>query len=109
MRPCACRLRIDHAAQTASPHRRLAAFSITGRLSQPDAGGRKRKQERMALRPVSAAALLLPAVPAQTDPIEDFYRGKTLRMLIGYGPGGGYDSTAGWSAEFLPLFPGQSR
>ena len=48
------------------------------------------------------AALCLSAVPAQAEPIEDFYRGKTLRMLIGYGPGGGYDIYGRLVAEFLP-------
>jgi tripartite-type tricarboxylate transporter receptor subunit TctC len=41
-------------------------------------------------------------VPVQAEPIEDFYRGKTLRMLIGYGPGGGYDIYGRLVAEFLP-------
>ena len=47
------------------------------------------------VRTISAliCAVLAMASSPQTkaDPIEDFYRGKTLRMLIGYGPGGGYD------------------
>ena len=49
-----------------------------------------------------AAAIFLSAMPAQAEPIEDFYRGKTLRMLIGYGPGGGYDIYGRLVAEFLP-------
>jgi tripartite-type tricarboxylate transporter receptor subunit TctC len=49
-----------------------------------------------------AAAIVLSAVSAQAEPIEDFYRGKTLRMLIGYGPGGGYDIYGRLVAEFLP-------
>jgi tripartite-type tricarboxylate transporter receptor subunit TctC len=49
-----------------------------------------------------AAAVFLSALPAQAEPIEDFYRGKTLRMLIGYGPGGGYDIYGRLVAEFLP-------
>src|SRR5471030_2429247 len=49
-----------------------------------------------------AAAILLSALPAQAEPIEDFYRGKTLRLLIGYGPGGGYDIYGRLVAEFLP-------
>ena len=49
-----------------------------------------------------AAAILLSAVPAQAEPVADFYRGKTLRMLIGYGPGGGYDIYGRLVAEFLP-------
>src|ERR1700676_1140567 len=49
-----------------------------------------------------AAVALARATPARADPIEDFYRGKTLRMLIGYGPGGGYDIYGRLVAEFLP-------
>src|SRR6478609_10480951 len=49
-----------------------------------------------------AAALLLSAVPTRAQPVADFYRGKTLRMLIGYGPGGGYDIYGRLVAEFLP-------
>src|SRR5260370_39436106 len=49
-----------------------------------------------------AAAIILSAVPARAEPIEDFYRGKTLRMLIGYGPGGGYDIYGRLVAEVLP-------
>ena len=49
-----------------------------------------------------AAAILLSAVPTRAQPVADFYRGKTLRMLIGYGPGGGYDIYGRLVAEFLP-------
>jgi tripartite-type tricarboxylate transporter receptor subunit TctC len=49
------------------------------------------------------ALLMLAAAPrAKAEPIEDFYRGKSLRMLIGYGPGGGYDLYARLVSEFLP-------
>jgi tripartite-type tricarboxylate transporter receptor subunit TctC len=48
------------------------------------------------------AAILLSTVPTQAQPVADFYRGKTLRMLIGYGPGGGYDIYGRLVAEFLP-------
>src|SRR5262245_40878116 len=47
---------------------------------------------------------MLAAVPAQAQPVADFYRGKTLRMLIGYGPGGGYDIYGRLVAEFLPRY-----
>lgn len=49
-----------------------------------------------------AAATLFPAAPARAQPVADFYRSKTLRMLIGYGPGGGYDIYGRLVAEFLP-------
>src|SRR5882724_9362241 len=34
--------------------------------------------------------------------VADFYRGKTLHLLIGYGEGGGYDIYGRLAAEFLP-------
>ena len=49
-----------------------------------------------------ALAMLLPPVELQADQVASFYRGKTLRMLIGYGPGGGYDIYGRLVAEFLP-------
>jgi tripartite-type tricarboxylate transporter receptor subunit TctC len=51
---------------------------------------------------LAALAVLLSGAGAQADPIADFYRGKTIRILIGYGPGGGYDLYARLVAEFLP-------
>ena len=47
------------------------------------------------------AALASPA-PLGAQPAAEFYRGKTLRMIIGYGPGGGYDIYGRLVAEFLP-------
>ena len=41
-----------------------------------------------------AAALMLvagAAAAAKADPVEDFYKGKTITMIVSYGPGGGYD------------------
>lgn len=50
----------------------------------------------------AALAAMLSAMPAAlADPIADFYRGKTMRMVIGYGPGGGYDIYGRLAAEFL--------
>src|SRR6516162_4216479 len=61
---------------------------------------------RIRRRTISAAAALvaaaLSALPIQAQTVADFYRGKTLRMLIGYGPGGGYDIYGRLVAEFLP-------
>lgn len=58
---------------------------------------------RAIARLLAAAVLLLAAFGgAHADPVADFYRGKTIRMLVGYGPGGGYDLYARLVAEFLP-------
>ena len=61
-----------------------------------------RKATRRGVAIGIAAAILLSAGPTQAQPAADFYRGKTLRMLIGYGPGGGYDIYGRLVAEFLP-------
>ena len=51
------------------------------------------------------AALVLAAVtPAQaqkSDPVADFYRGKTVRVVVGYGTGGSYDLYGRLAVEFL--------
>src|SRR5689334_6301419 len=31
------------------------------------------------------------APQARADAVEDFYKGKTVTMIVSYGPGGGYD------------------
>lgn len=52
----------------------------------------------------TAISTLLVTAPTQAQPVSEFYRGKTLRLLIGYGPGGGTDLYARLVAEFLPRF-----
>jgi tripartite-type tricarboxylate transporter receptor subunit TctC len=47
-------------------------------------------------------AVIVAIAPAlRAEPIADFYRGKTMKMIIGYGPGGGYDLYGRLAAEFL--------
>jgi tripartite-type tricarboxylate transporter receptor subunit TctC len=47
-------------------------------------------------------AVMLTGVPTlKAEPIADFYRGKTMKIIIGYGPGGGYDLYGRLAAEFL--------
>lgn len=48
------------------------------------------------LRTIAVGAALtlgvaLSSGPASADPVEDFYRGKTIDLIIGYSAGGGYD------------------
>jgi tripartite-type tricarboxylate transporter receptor subunit TctC len=38
---------------------------------------------------------------AQAESAADFYKGKTVRLVIGYGPGGSYDLYGRLAAEFL--------
>ena len=51
---------------------------------------------------ILVAMLSAGTLSAEAQTAADFYRGKTLRMLIGYGPGGGYDIYGRLVAEFLP-------
>ena len=46
-------------------------------------------------------ALVLTTPAARADDVADFYRGKTVRLVIGYGPGGGYDLYGRLAVEFL--------
>jgi tripartite-type tricarboxylate transporter receptor subunit TctC len=59
-----------------------------------------------AKRITCTAALLFAALTAfpahaQTDSVAEFYRGKTVRLVVGYGPGGSYDLYGRLAAEFL--------
>jgi tripartite-type tricarboxylate transporter receptor subunit TctC len=41
---------------------------------------------------LALAATFTAAAPACADPVADFYRGKSIALIIGYSPGGGYDA-----------------
>ncbi|MGH6768969.1 MAG: Bug family tripartite tricarboxylate transporter substrate binding protein [Xanthobacteraceae bacterium] len=57
----------------------------------------------IAIRMIALAALLVASLPAaaQADPVADFYRGKTVRLIVGYPPGGNYDLYGRLAVEFL--------
>ena len=40
----------------------------------------------------AAAAASLAALPAAADEVADFYQGKQVNVVVGYSPGGGYDT-----------------
>ena len=50
---------------------------------------------------LAAAALASLAVPAAADDVADFYRSKRISLVIGYGPGGGYDLYARMLGRFI--------
>ena len=55
-------------------------------------------------------ALCLAVFPAmaRADTVADFYHGKTVQLVLGYGPGGGYDVYARLIARFLGKYiPGE--
>ena len=51
---------------------------------------------------LTLAFMLVSAQPLAAQSVADFYRGKTLHILIGYGEGGGYDIYGRLFAEFMP-------
>ena len=57
--------------------------------------------DRLACAAAALAALLALAPACRADAVADFYKGKTVHVLIGYGPGGGYDIYGRLAAEFL--------
>ena len=60
-----------------------------------------RKPLAELLRALLAAALAVPATAARADSVADFYRGKTINVLIGVNVGGGYDFEARLLARFM--------
>jgi tripartite-type tricarboxylate transporter receptor subunit TctC len=46
-------------------------------------------------------ASLVIAAQARAEPVADFYRGRTITLIVGYGPGGGYDLFARLMARHL--------
>lgn len=57
---------------------------------------------------IGATAAVVPPASAAADPVEEFYKGKTLRVVIGYAAGGGYDLYGRVLAEHFGRFvPGR--
>src|SRR5258705_13202024 len=79
------------------------AVCICSRLPRRNAPPEeKAMRSRMTIAAAIGMAAVLLSPVANGQPVADFYRGKSLRMLIGYGPGGGYDIYGRLVAEFLP-------
>jgi tripartite-type tricarboxylate transporter receptor subunit TctC len=54
------------------------------------------------------AAFVAPSGRAHADTVSDFYKGKTVNIIVGFGPGGGYDQYARMLGRFLGKYiPGQ--
>ncbi len=57
------------------------------------AGGPETQEATVTLRILCAAAIALAGAfgAAHADEVADFYKGKQITVVVGYGPGGGYD------------------
>jgi tripartite-type tricarboxylate transporter receptor subunit TctC len=61
----------------------------------------------MLLRSIAALVALVffsAGDGARADPVADFYYGKTINLIVGYGPGGGYDLYARLVARHIGRF-----
>ncbi len=59
-------------------------------------------ESRYAALVFALAAIALAAPSASADEIADFYRGRTIQLVVGYGPGGGNDVYARLLARHMP-------
>jgi tripartite-type tricarboxylate transporter receptor subunit TctC len=59
------------------------------------------RPERTSFSLALVATLATAIYPAAADPVEDFYKGKTISLYIGTTAGGGYDVYARFVARFL--------
>ena len=63
---------------------------------------------RIALGAAVAAVTAAAAAPCGADTLEEFYKGKTVQIVIGFAPGGAYDLYAQLLSRHLPKFmPGR--
>jgi tripartite-type tricarboxylate transporter receptor subunit TctC len=67
---------------------------------------RRAMQDRSITRacrtlPLLLAAAMLVASPASAQPVADFYKGKTVTLIVSSAPGGGYDALARTVAPHL--------
>jgi tripartite-type tricarboxylate transporter receptor subunit TctC len=51
-----------------------------------------------------SACFFLGSPSLAQDAVEDFYRGRQVNLIVGYGPGGGYDTLARVLARHLPRY-----
>ena len=57
---------------------------------------------RMTSALAASLIIALAAAPARAaDAVADFFKGKTVQVLIGFGPGGGYDLYARTLARYM--------
>jgi tripartite-type tricarboxylate transporter receptor subunit TctC len=68
----------------------------------------RQSSQTVLLRLVALTPLLLAPAAAQAEAVADFYKGKTLSLIAGFPPGGGYDTYVRVLARHYGRFiPGQ--
>jgi tripartite-type tricarboxylate transporter receptor subunit TctC len=73
-------------------------------------GWRQAARAESSVTLATAAVLILAAGPAAAQSVAEFYSGKSINLLIGFSPGGGYDLYARTLARHMGRFiPGNPR
>src|SRR5215831_18274317 len=67
----------------------MAASIQTGGVTTQSIVGRHAREDEMLKMAFSLAMLVLMGVAASADPVADFYRGRQVSLIVGYGTGGG--------------------
>ena len=57
---------------------------------------------RMTVSRALVAASMVLAIGGQARAADDFYKGKTINVIIGYSAGGTYDATARLLSRYMP-------
>src|SRR6187549_919577 len=60
--------------------------------------------QRLLAAPALVVAIVLGTTGVRADDVADFYKGKRVNLIVGYGPSGGYDSYARVLARYLPKY-----
>jgi tripartite-type tricarboxylate transporter receptor subunit TctC len=81
-----------------TPLARKAAVPIVA------AGVAPNRRESVMIRVIALAAVALASTQASAEPVADFYRGKTIQMVIGVSAGGDYDLRARLVAKHLAKY-----
>src|SRR5882762_7681043 len=79
-----------------------AKVGYRSRISQ--SCGRIRMNGRLPRLGLLAAASWLAFAPASAQTVEQFYRGKTMTIMLGHPPGGSYDLYARLAANHIKRF-----
>lgn len=80
----------------------LATIIATACAQPPTASPTAAPQPAAASNPTAPSKPASAAKPAANDQaVADFYRGKTIRFVVGYAPGGGFDSYARLISKYL--------
>lgn len=89
------------AAPTTAP---TAPAAKASSVAKAEASPAARPAPSPSVKPAPSPA----AAPFDEKAVADFYRGKTVRIVVGYGAGGGYDTYARLIAKYLGKYiPGE--